>query len=162
MCVLLLPGRLCLLKKAGMQVLQGAVVLRAGTEETRVMLVAVKMPVMTRTGGLPNGKAAWSSKNLMIAVSITSHQLLQIARGASCWGNIRQQTAKWKEWAVKSFWKVTTCLWLPLTVTLFLHITSLSLFGLLDSVCPVTQCHSPEDSDICLCLAVTFLKRVSK
>jgi hypothetical protein len=41
-----------------MQVLQGAVVLRAGTEEMRVMLVAVKMLVMTRTGGLAKGKAA--------------------------------------------------------------------------------------------------------
>jgi hypothetical protein len=75
--------------------------------EMRVMVVAVMMLVMT--GGLPNGKAAWSRKTLMITVSITCHHLLQIARRASCWGNIWQHTTvtecrllRRRGWVVKS------------------------------------------------------------
>jgi hypothetical protein len=54
--VVFIPGLLHLQKRVGTQVLQAAVILRAGMAEMRVMVVAVMMLVMT--GGLPNGKAA--------------------------------------------------------------------------------------------------------
>jgi hypothetical protein len=62
--------------------LQAVVVLRAGMEEMRVMVVGVK--VLAMTWGQPN----WSSKSTMSTMPTTCHQHLQIARGAIFQGNI--------------------------------------------------------------------------
>jgi hypothetical protein len=62
--------------------LQAVVVLQAGMEEMRVTVVGVKMLVMIQ------GQLNWNSKSMMNPTFTTSHQHLQIVRGAIFQGNI--------------------------------------------------------------------------
>jgi hypothetical protein len=62
-------------------VIQAVVILRAGMEEMKVMVVGVKMLVMT--GELPSWNTTLGSKRTMNTVTSVCHKHLQIVRVAS-------------------------------------------------------------------------------